>query len=66
MDLISHLEEVCDDGDVVPHLDKSVPVSEWRQVSPQAIYDLAMTCLDKKRARPVINTVCDTLGQLFC
>lgn len=65
MDLISHLEEVCDDGDIVPHLDKAVPVSEWRQVSPQAMYDMAMSCLDKKKMRPVINTVCDALYELF-
>lgn len=64
-DLITHIQEVVD-SDIHPHLDKAVPLAEWRQVSPQAIFDQAQACIElQKNKRPFINSVCEALYSLF-
>jgi len=64
-DLITHIQEVVD-SDIHPHLDQAVPLAEWRQVSPQAIYDQAQACIElRKNKRPFINSVCEALYSLF-
>ncbi|XP_063921679.1 interleukin-1 receptor-associated kinase 4-like isoform X2 [Zophobas morio] len=64
-DLVTHVDDTCSD-DITPLLDVSVGSWSANEINfGQKLYEIAQSCLQEKKQRPLMASVCSNLGELI-